>query len=85
MNFTAALHLREDDDIEVKPVKSASRGQVGVVTIDLIPIFPANRQQCRDIAAAFMEASQHFDHVRPMGVRDIDARDAHDEEGIGNG
>ena len=73
MDMNVSMHMRADDEIEAKQTESPTRGSVGLVTVDAIPLFPASAEQCFELATAFIAAAAHFpDHVRPMGVRELD-------------
>jgi hypothetical protein len=87
MMNTTTIHLDEGDVIRADSGDGGgalpSYGYVQIA--EDVTIFPRSREACRALIAAFTEAEKHFDHARPLGVPDIDARDAHDGEGIGNG
>jgi hypothetical protein len=101
MMHSVMIHLDEDDKI-VGERGNSTTSNYGTVNIgEDVTIFPRSKAGCRALIAAIEEAEKHFDHARPLGVRDTgsdgmeetraaqsalrDARDAHDEEGIGNG
>jgi hypothetical protein len=89
MITTTYVHPKNGTKIEAISATRETGERYGYVNmvegkVDLT-IIPDSADLCLELAAAWTEAAQGFDHARPMGVPAVDARDEHDGEALSNG